>query len=170
MTGGRRRGYGTVAVAVTGAALIAGLFAAPPDKPVDIRLVAPPPPSPEVVTATATTTVSAVGSALLPPSPPPPPPPPLPPPPSPTVVAQSLPRQKPDPTSAAPPAKPRPPSLFDLLRCDRKLVKDQGFDRCLEWPLDAKAFCDFLKSSPPQAEARGKDGRGRDGFELACDD
>lgn len=75
MTGVRRRGYFTAAVAVMGAALVAALFTTPSDKPVDIRLVAPPPLPPEIITATATTTVSAIGAERPPPPPPPPPPP-----------------------------------------------------------------------------------------------
>lgn len=165
MSGVRRRGYFTAAVAVMGAALIAALFAAPPDKPVDIRLVAPPPLPPEVITATATTTVSAVGVQRPPPPPSPPPPPPpargdadRPPPPPPG--------HRPPPP---PPGKPRP-NLYDLLRCDSKLF-GEDFKHCLRWPLDAEEFCEFLEEHQLEpADVRGP-GHGRfDRFELSCDE
>ncbi|MDX8056309.1 hypothetical protein SK571_43630 [Lentzea sp. BCCO 10_0798] len=167
MTGVRRRGYFTAAVAVMGAALIAALFSAPPDKPVDIRLVAPPPLPPEVITATATTTVSAVGVERPQPPPPPPPPPPpgaadRPPPPRPGHRPPPPPR----------PGKPRP-DLYDLLRCDSKLFGDD-FKHCLKWPLDAEELCEFLEEHQLEPiDLRGPDG-GRfdhfDRFELSCDD
>jgi hypothetical protein len=154
MTGVRRRGF-AAAVAVLGAALVAALFAAPPDRPVDIRLVAPPPPSPETITATATTTVSAVGPVVLTTEPPPPPPPP--------VAAKPLPRQKPAPTSSPSPSKPR--GLLDLLRCDSTLFDD--LERCLEWPFDDDELCEFLEEN----HLKPKDVRGRDGnvLDLDCD-
>ncbi|MGW6935188.1 hypothetical protein ACWGE0_34365 [Lentzea sp. NPDC054927] len=163
MTGDRRRGYFTAAVAVLSAALIAALFAAPPDRPVDIRLVAPPPPPPPMVTATATTTVSAIGLAPAHPPPPPPPPP---------RPAKPLPRPKPgQPSAAPPPQKPRPPSLTDLLRCDAKYFGDDDFERCLKWPFDNDDFCDFLEEHHLHpVDLRGPDGRRLDGLDLDCDD
>ncbi|WP_156212664.1 hypothetical protein [Lentzea aerocolonigenes] len=160
MTGVRRRGYFAAAVAVMGAALFAALFAAPPERPVDIRLVAPPPPPPPFITATATTTVSAVGPVLMPPPPPPPPPPP----------AKPLPRPKPAPASSAPPSKPRPPTIYDLLRCDSKYFGDADFERCLDWPFDTDELCDFLDEHHLQPiDLRGPDGRKLDDFGLDCD-
>ncbi|MFD4672216.1 hypothetical protein ACFWNN_20975 [Lentzea sp. NPDC058450] len=162
MTGVRRRGYFTAAVAVMGAALIAALFSAPQDKPVDIRLVAPPPPPPEVVIATATTTVSAVGAHRPPPPPPPPPPP-------------GAGDRPPPPPGHRPPPPPKPgtkpqPNLADLLRCDSPLFAD--VQRCLNWPLDEE-FCDFLEDMQLEpADLLGPDD-GRfdhfDRFELTCD-
>ncbi len=158
MSGVRRRGWFTAAVAVMGAALIAALFATPPDKPVDIRLVAPPPPSPEVITATATTTVSAIGGVRLPP-PPPPPPPPL-------AGVEPPPRHGQEPPPPPPPPqpprkpKPKPPTLFDLLRCDSKWISDADFNRCLDWPLGAEEFCDFLAENHLRpVDLRGPNGR-----------
>ncbi|MEU3648316.1 hypothetical protein AB0E59_33405 [Lentzea sp. NPDC034063] len=156
MTGVRRRGYFTAAVAVMGAALIAALFSAPPDKPVDIRLVAPPPLPPQVITATATTTVSAIGAERPPPPPPPPPPP----------GANPPPRHRPDhrPPPPPPPGAPQP-NLFDLLRCDSKLFGDE-LKRCLEWPMSDE-FCDLLKEYHLQpVDLRGPDGKP---FVLNCD-
>ncbi|WP_434452429.1 hypothetical protein [Lentzea sp. E54] len=161
MTGVRRRGYFAAVVAVMGAALIAALFAVPPDKPVDIRLVAPPPAPPEVVTATATTTVSAVGAVVHTPPPAPPPPPP--------AATAPLPTQKPPPPSPGKPSKPWPPNLFDLLRCDSELF-GKALERCLELPLDADELCDFLEEHdlrPAGPQDRG--GRGRDPFDVDCD-
>ncbi|SFR29373.1 hypothetical protein SAMN04488564_11914 [Lentzea waywayandensis] len=156
MTGVRRRGYFTAAVAVMGAALVAALFAAPPDKPVDIRLVAPPPPPPEVITATATTTMSAIGAERPPPPPPPPP------------GAHPPPRHRPD---HRPPPPPRPApgtpgaGLFDLLRCDSTLFGEE-LKRCLEWPMSDE-FCDLLKKYHLQpVDLRGPDGKPID---LKCD-
>ncbi|WP_158102821.1 hypothetical protein [Lentzea kentuckyensis] len=159
MTDVRRRGYFGAAVAVMGAALLAALFAAP-NRPVDIRLVAPPPPPPPPpIIATATTTVSAVGPVVVLPPPPPPPPPP---------AAKPLPRQKP-PASVAPPPKPRPPSLYDLLRCDSKYIGDDDFERCLTWPFDTDEFCDFLKQHHLHPiDLRGPDGRDLDDLDLDC--
>ncbi|SDL62299.1 hypothetical protein SAMN04488074_11291 [Lentzea albidocapillata subsp. violacea] len=153
MTGVRRRGYFTAAVALMGAALIAALFSAPPDKPVDIRLVAPPPPAPEVVTATATTTVSAVGVERPQPPPPPPPPP---------RAADRPPQPEHRPPPSPSPGKPRP-NLHDLLRCDTKLFGDD-FGHCLRWPLDTEELCDFLE----EHQLEPVEGRGR--FELTCED
>ena len=155
MTGVRRRGYFAAVVAMMGAALVAALFAAP-DRPVDIRLVAPPPPSPETITATATTTVSAVGPVVLTTVPPPPPPPP-------PVAAKPLPRQKPAPTSAPPASKPR--GLLDLLRCDSTYFDD--FERCLDWPFDDDELCEFLEDN----HLKPKDVLGKDGhvLDLDCD-
>ncbi|MFD5825889.1 hypothetical protein [Lentzea sp. NPDC060358] len=168
MTGVRRRGYFSAAVAVLGAAVIAALFTAPRDKPVDIRLVAPPPPPPEVVTATATTTVSAVGGVRPLPPPPPPPPPP---------GADPPPRHRPDhhPPPPPPPARPKPgpkqPTLFDLLRCDAKHVSDDDFNRCLEWPFDTEEFCAFLEENHLRpVDLRGPDGRRSERFQLDCDE
>ncbi|MFS8098134.1 hypothetical protein LFM09_13425 [Lentzea alba] len=156
MTGVRRRGYFAAAVAVMGAALVAALFAAPPDRPVDIRLVAPPPHPPETITATATTTVSAVGPVALTTVPPPPPPP---------VAAKPLPRQKPAPTSASS-SKPR--DFFDFLRCDYKYF-DKHLERCLPWPLTPKELCQYVKDHP-LIEVRGPDGRALDDeLDFDCD-
>ncbi|MDX8144525.1 hypothetical protein SK854_20575 [Lentzea sp. BCCO 10_0061] len=150
MTGVRRRGYFTAAVAVMGAALVAVLFSAPPDKPVDIRLVAPPPVPPEVITATATTTVSVIGADRPPPPPPPPPPPGVNPPP----------RHRPDHRPPPPPPGQGAPqaTLFDLLRCDSKLLGDE-LKRCMEWPMSDE-FCDLLKKYHLQpVDLRGPDGK-----------
>ncbi|NKE61066.1 hypothetical protein FXN61_31505 [Lentzea sp. PSKA42] len=139
MTGVRRRGYFAAAVAVLGAALLTGLLAAP-DRPVDIRLVAPPPPAPETISASATTAVSAVAPVLQPPPPPPPAPP---------AAAEPPPRQKP-PASASSP-KPLPPNLFDFLRCDHKYLGVIDLEHCLEWRVgDTKDFCSFLKEQKLQ--------------------
>ncbi|MFI6098711.1 hypothetical protein ACIA8G_24405 [Lentzea sp. NPDC051213] len=151
MTGVRRRGYFTAAVAIMGVALLTALLASPPDRPVDIRLVAPPPPAAETVTATATTTVSAVGPVV--PAPPPPPPPP---------AAKPLPRQKPPATPAAP-SSSQPRGLLDLLRCDYEYLDD--FERCLEWPFNDDLLCDLLK----EHHLKPVDVRGPDGFDLHCD-
>ena len=134
MTGVRRRGYFLAAVAVMGAALVAALFAAP-DRPVDIRLVAPPPPAPETITAIATTTVSAIGPVTVTTVPPPPPPP---------VAAKPLPRQKPAPTPSSAPTSSRPRGVFGFLRCDYKYL-DNDFERCLPWPLTPKDLCQYVK-------------------------
>ncbi|HUQ57427.1 hypothetical protein [Lentzea sp.] len=159
MTGVRRRGYLSAAVAVMGAALIVALFTAPEDKPVDVRLVAPPPPSPEVVTATATTTISAVGQMRPPPPPPPPPPP---------AGIDPPPRHRPPPPP--PPRKPKPPTLVDLLRCDAKHVSDDDFNRCLEWPLDTEEFCELLAENHLHPiDLRGPNGRRFERFRLDCD-
>jgi len=152
MTGVRRRGYFSAAAAVMGAALIAGVLSAP-DKPVDIRLVAPPPPPPEVVTATATTTISAIGD-MRPPSPPPPPPPP--------PGADPPPRHRPDHRPPPPPGRLPPgqskPNLLDMLRCDSSLL-GEDLERCLRLPLD-DAFCDLLETYELKpADLRGPDGR-----------
>ncbi|SMD06495.1 hypothetical protein [Lentzea albidocapillata] len=157
MTGVRHRGYFAAAVALMGAALIAALFSAPLDKPVDIRLVAPSPPPPEVVTATATTTVSAVGVERPQPPPPPPPPP---------GDAARPPQPKHRPSPSPSPGKPLP-NLHDLLQCDSKLFGDD-FKHCLRWPLDTKEICDFLEEHQLEpVDLRGpEDGR----FELSCDD
>jgi hypothetical protein len=137
MTGVRRRGYLTAAVAVMGAALLTGLLATPPDRPVDIRLVAPPPPPPEVITATATTAVSAVAPELRPPPPPPPPP-------RQPGGVKPPPRHKPP--VPPPPPERLPPNLFDFLRCDHDYLGVIDLERCLEWPLDdTKEFCKLLK-------------------------
>lgn len=157
MTGVRRRGYLAAAVAVMGAALLTALLAAPSNKPVDIRLVAPPPPAPETVTASATTSVSAVGPVALTTSVPLPPPAP----------AKPLPRQKPAPTSSAA-ASSRPRGLADLLRCDQRLFEDLenfDFDRCLKWPFEDDELCDFLKDH----KLKPIEVRGRDGLDLDCD-
>lgn len=147
MSGVRRRGYVAAAVALLGAALVTALMAAPPDKPVDIRLVAPPPLPPETITASATTTVSAVGPVVSTTTPPPPP-----------VVARPLPRQ----TASSTPKPTTSPkrSILDLLRCDYKYF-DDDFERCLPWPLTDKELCKFLDDhdlSP--IEVRDRDGRG----------
>ncbi len=166
MSGVRRRGYLTAAVAMLGAALVTALLAAPPDRPVDIRLVAPPPPAAETVTASATTTVSAVGPVVLdtPSSPPPPPPPPPP-------AATSLPRPGPTSTSTTAPPPSRPRSVFDLLRCDAKYfdkLVEKGFERCLPWPLAPNELCKFLEDNNLRpTEIRGPDGRKRN--DVNCD-
>jgi hypothetical protein len=155
MTGVRRRGYFAAAVAVLGAALVAALFAAPPERPVDIRLVAPPPPTPATITATATTTVSAVGPVVSTTVPPPPPPPP----------ARPLPRQSAPPTtSSAPAPTSRPRGFFDFLRCDYKYF-DNDFERCLPWPLTPKELCQYVEAHHLDLdliEVVGRDGRGHD--------
>lgn len=139
MTGVRRRGYFAAVVAVVGAALLTGLLAAPPDRPVDIRLVAPPPLPPETITAIATTAVSAVNPELRPPPPPPPPP-------RPPAGIKPPPREKPP--APPPPAKPLPPNLLDFLRCDHEFLGVIDLEHCLDWPLDdTKAFCSFLKEA-----------------------
>ncbi|MBM7861290.1 hypothetical protein [Lentzea nigeriaca] len=153
MTGVRRRGYLVAAVAVMGAALVAALFAARPDKPVDIRLVAPPPPAPQTVTATATTIVSAVGPvAVTTPEPPPPP-----------VAAKPLPRQKPVPTTSLPATSSRPRDLLDFLRCDYKYFGEDDIGRCLPWPLTPKELCQYVKDHDLI------DVRDHDGHELVLD-
>jgi hypothetical protein len=140
MTGVRRRGYFAAVVAVVGAALLTGLLAAPPDRPVDIRLVAPPPLPPETITAIATTAVPAVNPELRPPPPPPPTPPP-------PLGDKPPPRHKP-PVPPPPPPKPLPPDLLDFLRCDQNYLGVIDLERCLDWPLDdTKAFCSFLKEA-----------------------
>ncbi|GGU29282.1 hypothetical protein [Lentzea flava] len=158
MTGVRRRGYLAAAVAVMGAALVAALFAAPPDKPVDIRLVAPPPPAPETVTATATTNVSAVGPVeTTTPAPPPPP-----------VAAKPLPRQKPAPTTPAPTTTTRPRDLLDFLRCDYKSFDDDDIGRCLPWPLTPKELCQYVEDHD-LIDVRDHNGRELDDLDLDCD-
>lgn len=152
MTGVRRRGYFAAAVAVMGAALVAALFAAPPDRPVDIRLVAPPPPTPETITATATTTVSAVGPVVLTTSEPPPPP------------ARPLPRQSPAPTKSSAPTSSKPRDFFDFLRCDYKYF-DDDIERCLPWPLTPKELCQYVEEHHLDLdliEVRGHDGHDLD--------
>lgn len=158
MTGVRRRGYLAAAVAMMGAALVAALLAAP-DKPVDIRLVAPPPPPPETITATATTTVSAVGPvAVTTPAPPPPPP----------VAAKPLPRQKPAPTSPAPTTTTRSRDVLDFLRCDYKYFDDDDFERCLPWPLTPKELCEYVKDHH-LIDVRDRKGRELDELDFDCD-
>ncbi|SDN70808.1 hypothetical protein [Lentzea jiangxiensis] len=170
MTGVRRRGRFSAAVVVMGAALIAAVLSAPADKPVDIRLVAPPPLPPQVVTATATTTVSAIGAVEPAPPPPPPPPPPRgeasPPPP------RHEPRQPPPPPPPRPgKPKPKPPNVFDLLRCDAAYFEDDDFNRCLEWPFDAAEFCELLeKHNLEPVDVRGPGGRRFDRFDVKCDE
>ncbi|MEV6240117.1 hypothetical protein [Lentzea sp. NPDC051838] len=157
MTGVRRRGYFAAAVAVLGAALVAALFAAPPERPVDIRLVAPPPPAPETITATATTTVSAVAPVAVTTVPPPPPPP-----------ARPLPRQSAAPTSA--PSSSKPHDFFDFLRCDYKYF-DDDFERCLPWPLTPKELCEYVEDHHLDLdliEVRGRDGHEHD-LDFDCD-
>jgi hypothetical protein len=159
MTGVRRRGYIAAAVAVMGAALVAALFATPPDRPVDIRLVAPPPPAPETITATATTNVSAVGPVVPTTVPPPPPPPP--------VAAKPLPRQKPSQTPSTtppPPSSSRPREFFDFLRCDYKYF-DHDFERCLPWPLTPKELCRFVE----EHDLIDVNGREVDDLDFDCD-
>ncbi|GAA3637982.1 hypothetical protein GCM10022267_25600 [Lentzea roselyniae] len=153
MTRVRRRGYLAAAVAVMGAALVAALFAAPPDKPVDIRLVAPPPLPPETITATATTTVSAVGPVVVTTTTPPPPP----------VAAKPLPRQKPAPTSSVPTTTSRPHDVLDLLRCDYKY-----FERCLPWPLTPKELCEYVENHH-LIDFRDHKGRELDELDFDCD-
>jgi hypothetical protein len=154
MTRVRRRGYLAAAVAVMGAALVAALFAAPPDKPVDIRLVAPPPLPPETITATANTTVSAVGPVAVTTTAPPPPP----------VAAKPLPRQKPAPTSSAPTTSSRSRDVLGLLRCDFKYF-DNDLERCLPWPLTPKELCEYVEDHH-LIDVRDRKGRELD---LDCD-
>ncbi len=159
MTGVRRRGYFAAAVAVLGAALVAALFAAPPDRPVDIRLVAPPPPEPVTVTATATTTMSAVGPVALTTVPPPPPPP-----------ANPQPRQSPATTKQpAPVSSSKQHDFFDFLRCDYKYF-DNDFERCLPWPLSPKELCQYVKDHHLDLiDVRGPDGHELDDLNFDCD-
>lgn len=155
MSGVRRRGYFAAAVALLGAALVTALMAAPPDKPVDIRLVAPPPLPAETITASATTTVSAVGPVPVTTAPPPPP-----------VVARPLPRQSATPTKPPSTTSSRRSILDDLLRCDYKYFDD--FERCVPWPLTDEELCKFLKDHHLKPiEVRDRDGRG---LGLDCDD
>ncbi|WP_157985327.1 hypothetical protein [Lentzea terrae] len=160
MTGVRRRGYLAAAVAVMGAALVAAFFAAPPDKPVDIRLVAPPPPAPETVTATAETTVSAVGPVVLTTSPPPPP-----------VPARPLPRQSPAPTtSSVPTTASKPRGLLDFLRCDYKYFDGDEIERCLPWPLTPKELCQYVEDHQLDlVDVRDRNGRELDELDFDCD-
>ena len=159
MTGVRRRGYFAAAVGVLGAALVAALFAAPPDRPVDIRLVAPPPPEPVTITATATTTMSAIGHVALTTVPPPPPSP-----------ARPLPRQSPAPTKpSAPPSSSKQHDFFDFLRCDYKYF-DNDFERCLPWPLTPKQLCQYVKDHHLDLiDVRGPDGHELDDLDFDCD-
>lgn len=157
MTGVGRRGYFAAAVAVMGAALVAALFAAPPDRPVDIRLVAPPPPAPETITASATTTVSAVGPVALTTSAPPPPPAP----------ARPLPRQSPAPTKSSAPTSSRPRDFFDFLRCDYRYF-DNDFERCLPWPLTPKELCQYVKDHH-LIDVRDRNGHDLDDLDFDCD-
>ncbi|SDF61208.1 hypothetical protein SAMN05216553_102318 [Lentzea fradiae] len=163
MTGVRRRGHLVVVAGLTGAAVVAALFAAPPEKPVDVRLVAPPPPSPEVVTATATTTVPAVG--VVKPNTPAPPPSPL------TTVQTEAPVRQPPPAPEPPPPahpdKPKPPTVFDLLRCDAKLLPGETFDRCLDRPLVTGELCDLLPPPFRPGDPRGP--KDDDPLGLGCD-
>ena len=160
MTGVRRRGYLAAAVAVMGAALVAAFFAVPPDKPVDIRLVAPPPLAPETVTATAETTVSAVGTVAHTTSPPPP-----------VVPARPLSRQSPAPTSSpAPATSSKPRDLLDFLRCDYKYFDGDEFERCLPWPLSPKELCQYVEDHQLDlVDVRDRHGRELDELDLDCD-
>jgi hypothetical protein len=159
MTGVRRRGYFVAAVAVMGAALVAALFAAPPDRPVDIRLVAPPPPAPATITATATTTVSAVGPVVLTTAEPPP-----------AVPARPLPRQSPAPTKSSAPASSKPRDFFDFLRCDYR-YSDKNIERCLPWPLTPKELCQYVEDHHLDLDliqVRGRDGHDLDDLDFHC--
>lgn len=154
MSGVRRRGYFAAAVAILGAALVTALMAAPPDRPVDIRLVAPPPLSPQTVTATAATTMSAVGPVV----------PTTTVPPKAAPVASALPRPVAPSTSSSspPPSSSRPRGLLDLLRCDYRYFEDD-FQRCLPWPLTPKELCEFMDDHHLRPiEVRGPDGRDLD--------
>lgn len=160
MTGVRRRGYLAAAVAVMGAALVAALFAAPPDKPVDIRLVAPPPLTPETVTATAETTVSAVGPVVHTTSAPPP-----------LVPARPLPRQSPAPTKpSATTTSSEPRDLLDFLRCDYKYFDNDEFVRCLPWPLSPKELCQYVEDHDLDLiDVRDRHGRELADLDFDCD-
>ncbi|HEX8867194.1 MAG TPA: hypothetical protein VF821_16165, partial [Lentzea sp.] len=72
-------------------------------------------------------------------------------------------------STPAPPPKPHPPSIYDLLRCDSKYFGDDDFERCLEWPFDTDEFCEFLEDHHLRpVDLRGPDGRRLDDFDLDC--
>ena len=155
MSGVRRRGYFAAAVAVLGAALVTALMAVPPDRPVDIRLVAPPPLPPQTVTASAATTVSAVGPVAL------------------TTVPPRRPWSR-DHCRASPPHRPRPPprprrpgAAFSTCCAVTHKYFDDDFERCVPWPLTDEELCEFLDDHHLHPfEIRGREGRG---LGLDCD-